>query len=106
MTVYQPGDNISVSFTVRDANGTLYDPTTVRFHYTNPAGTLSTKTYGVDGVVTKPSTGLYKLSIFVPYALASVGDWYYDAQALDGSGNSLLVEDGRFTVGSLATVTS
>ncbi len=102
--VYEPGDEVAITFNVTDNAGVDYDPATVKFHYINPAGTLSTKIVGTDSVATKVSAGHYKLLIYIPYAAASVGEWHYDAQALDGSANSLKVEAGTFRVKAIRTV--
>lgn len=102
--IYQPGDEVAIAFVITDNTGASYDPPVVKFHYKDAAGTANTKTYLTDSAVTKTSAGHYKLVIYVPYAAASVGDWYYDAQALDGSANSLLVEPGQFTVESIGTL--
>lgn len=105
VNTYQPGDEVSITFTVRDSTSTLYDPASVKFHYTDSAGTDYTKIYGTDtDVVSKTSTGIYKLVIYIPYATVSIGNWHYDAQALDGSNNSLLVEDGVFIVKQINTL--
>ncbi len=104
INTYQPGDQVAITFAVTDNTGAAYDPAAVRFHYTDAVGTDYTKIYLTDAVVTKVSVGHYKLIINVPYASASVGDWYYDAQALDGSAVSLLVEDGLFHVESIGTL--
>lgn len=105
VNVYQPGDQVTISFTVRDSNDTLYDPASVKFHYKDAQGTSYTKIYLIDtDVVSKTSTGLYKLLIFVPYAATSIGDWYYDAQALNAGGQSIILEYSVFNVVDLETL--
>lgn len=91
MTLYQPGDSVRVLFYTYDANGNPADATTVRIHLRNAAEVWTTYTYGVDGALTKLATGSYQLLVYVPNAAASTGDWRYEGQALDGSGNSLTV---------------
>jgi hypothetical protein len=103
--IYQPGDEVAIAFAITDSTGAAYDPATVRFHYTDPLGVDYLKTYLIDtAFVTKVSTGNYKLVIFIPYNNASKGMWYYDAQALDGSTNSLLVQAGSFYVEAIGTL--
>lgn len=95
---YDPGDAVKVLAAFEDGNGAAYDPPIVRFHYRDSQGTLNTKVYGTDSVVTKLADGSYQLLIYIPYSRGSAGDWSHDVQALDGSGNSLSAQGGRFTV--------
>ena len=106
--MFYPGDSLKIRYTITsETTGELYDPATVRFHYKDPAGTITTKTYGVDtSVVSKIATGIYQLIIYIPYTLASVGRWRIDGQALDGSNNSLDVTTVYRDVSTLETLTS
>ena len=101
---YQPGDEIAVTIEIVDNLGAVYDPAVVKYHYTDPLGVYYTKTYGTDAVVTKTSAGHYKLVIYIPYVASAAGNWYYDAQAIDGNGNSVLVENGQFLVQTIRTL--
>jgi uncharacterized protein YfaS (alpha-2-macroglobulin family) len=102
---YQPGDVVKILFTIVQADGlTPFDPSSVRFHTINPAGTKTTKTFGTDSEVTKLSTGVYQFLLAIPYTAAAVGTWTYDAQGLDAGSNSLLVESDDFEVVYLRTI--
>jgi len=104
-TKHHPGDSIAIPFEVRDSTNTLADPSEVLFHYTDPLGADATKVYGVDtDVVSRTSTGIYRLLIYIPYSTNSYGRWHYDGQARDGSGNSLTVSRGYFDVTRLETL--
>lgn len=102
--VYNPGDTVEILYTIMDGNGAPYDPPTVEFHYKDSQGTLHTKTVGSDSAATKTADGHYQLVIPIPYTNDSAGDWCYDSEALDGSGNSLDVQYGVFVVRRLATL--
>lgn len=72
---YDLGDLVRVSapFT-RVSNGAAVDPTAVKLSVRNPAGTVTTYTYGSgDGVIVRDSTGNYHADLDTPTA----GDWYY-----------------------------
>lgn len=102
--VYQPGDQVTVTFDVLNtATGLYYDPDVVRFHYTDPTGADYIKTYLTNSEVTRLSLGHFALVINVPYATSAVGTWYYDAQGLIAS-VSVVVEDNYFVVKSLPTL--
>jgi hypothetical protein len=106
--MFYPGDSMKIRYNITsETTGELYDPATVRFHYKNPAGTIVTKTYGVDtDVVSKIATGIYQLVIYIPYTLTSVGRWYIDGQSLDGSSNSLDLTHLYRDVAPVETLTS
>lgn len=106
--MFYPGDSMKIRYSITsETTGELYDPATVRFHYEDPAGTITTKIYGTDtDVVSKIATGVYQLVIYIPYTLASVGRWTIDGQALDGSNNSLDVTSVYRDVVKLKTLTS
>lgn len=106
LTVKQPGDSYAAVVTFTNvATGLPYDPSAVKFHYRDPAGTAFTKVYGVDtAVVSKLSTGVYQLVIYIPYDRAAIGLWSVDAQALDGSNNSQDISHITFTVVMIGTL--
>lgn len=67
-STYDVGDIVTVQATFTDTGGTVGDPTTVYFHYENPAGSVSTagRTSTAAGPVngiTKVSTGIYTYDI-------------------------------------------
>lgn len=68
------GDLVKVTgtFTDPDNSDAAIDPTVVKLSFRNPAGTVTTWTYG-GGEITKVSTGVYTANIDANAA----GRWYY-----------------------------
>lgn len=99
MTLYEPGDSVAITFTVKNTLGQNADPTTLYIHYADATGTWTTATYGVTSNFTKLATGVYQLILYIPNAAASSGRWYYEGAALDASSNPLTVSKGNFQVG-------
>ena len=69
---YHVGQGIDTTGTFK-LSGSVADPTTVRAQVMDPSENITTYTYGVDGALTKQSTGVYALSFTVDEA----GDWWY-----------------------------
>lgn len=69
---YDVGDEIRVTGTFTNSAGTATDPTAVLFKVKNPAGTITTYTYGTDAELVKSATGVY----YVDLDLATSGTWY------------------------------
>ena len=69
---YSQGNRIRTSAAFTNANGQAIDPATVTCKYKTPAGTITTKTYGIDGEVVKDGPGNYHLDIDA----SAVGAWY------------------------------
>lgn len=104
MIVFEPGDQITIDFKdIVDGNKAAFDPTTVKFHYKPPDQSVTTVTYPASGT-SRIATGWYRLLISIPYSVTSVGIWRVDAQGLDGSSVSLLVEPIAFEVVSTGTL--
>ena len=59
---YLAGDLIRVSVTF-ETDGLPVDPTTVLLKYKNPAGTITTWTFGVNNQVVKDKVGAYRADI-------------------------------------------
>lgn len=55
------GDLKTIAITFRDEDGTPTDPTTVMLVLTDPVGTATTFTFGVDAGLIKDSTGVYHM---------------------------------------------
>lgn len=70
---YDIGDKVRTSFVIKDADGNLADPTTVRCKYKDPEGTVTTKLYGTDSEVVRDSVGNYHLDFIV----TSAGFWHW-----------------------------
>lgn len=66
-----------------ERGGEGVDPTTVIFKYKNPAGTITTLTYGVDAEVVKSATGVY----YVDVDGDTSGTWFYRFEST-GTGKS------------------
>jgi hypothetical protein len=69
---YQRDTEVELKGTFKDAAGNLTDPTDVALEVLNPAGTLSTYTYGASEV-SKESAGIYTKAV----TLDASGRWYY-----------------------------
>lgn len=69
---YHLGDKPRCTGTIEQTDGTNIDPSVVKARYRNPAGTVTTLTYG-DGVLLKSATGVYYFDL----DLNAVGRWYY-----------------------------
>jgi hypothetical protein len=105
MTTIAPPGNIKELYgRIRDANGSLYDPPTVVFHVTSPAGVQTAYEYTVDDEVTRVNTGVYKLTLPIVYSNATVGTWAYGLQALDLSNVSLGFNDDGFVIEAAGTL--
>ena len=73
MNNYYKGNLIRLSATFSNSAGTSIDPTAVFVDVTNPAGTKTTYTYGVDEEVIKDDVGDYHIDI----SATSGGEWLY-----------------------------
>lgn len=91
INAYDVGDAVRFSVTFQDLNGTNVDPDTVVFKTKNPAGTISTYTYGSDAEVVKDSTGKYHCDIVV----GSEGFWF---ARWEGSGTVYAAGDTKIYV--------
>ena len=63
INVYDYGDDVRVTGTFTDADGTAQDPTAVLFSYKVGTGTATTYTYGEDEELVKSATGVYYVDI-------------------------------------------
>lgn len=92
MTTKAPGESITPQITIKDADGQVYDPTSLTLKIYDSGGTLQET---IDkGSMTNPSTGVY----YYVYDLASdadEGDWRYDW--IGGSADTV-IETVYFTV--------
>lgn len=82
--VYDQGDLIRVTGTFKNDAGANADPTTVAFKVKNPAGTVTTYAYPVDGSLIKSATGIYYVDVDTSSA---DGQWMYRWEAT-GSGQA------------------
>jgi len=94
----QPGDSRRVLFYTRDSSGALTDAATLHMYLRNALGVWTTYNYPTT-LLTKIDTGTYQLIVYIPNAATSTGQWKYEGEALDGSGNPLTVSVGGFEVG-------
>jgi hypothetical protein len=98
INVYDPGDSVRVTFTVRDNTDVVTDPSALLFRYRDSAGTWTTLTYGVDAAVVRSGVGVFYVIIYIPNAAASAGEWRYEGEARNASAQSLTVTQGSFRV--------
>lgn len=66
----------TITFKVKNETTGLWeptDPTTVTFKFKDPAGTITTRTYGIADEITKVSTGVYRCS----FVVTDSGSWWY-----------------------------
>jgi len=88
---YDTGDLVRVTGTFTTAAGVALDPTALYLKYKNPAGTVTTLTYGVDAAVVKDSTGVYHVDISATTAGVWMYRWY-------STGTGQAAEEHWFTV--------
>jgi hypothetical protein len=70
---YDRGDMVELKGTFTNDAGTLTNPTAVTCRVKNPNGVITVYVYGVDGALTRPSTGVYTLALTPDIA----GAWTY-----------------------------
>lgn len=91
MKLYDKGDIVQVTGAFTNAAAAPQDPTAVVFRMVNPAGTVTSYTFGVDGQLVKDSVGNYHVDVD-----ASVeGVWHY---RWESTGTGQAAEEGQFTV--------
>jgi len=71
--VYKQGALVRVRANFENAAGTAIDPTAILCKYSNPAGTVTTLTYGTDVELVRSATGIY----YVDIDASSPGRWNY-----------------------------
>jgi uncharacterized protein YfaS (alpha-2-macroglobulin family) len=77
--IYYQGETVGLKATVKDADGTLTDPSTVTITIVDPTGTEKV----TDSAMTKKSTGIYQYD----YTIASdavAGIWTSEVKATSG----------------------
>ncbi len=99
MGVYQNGTEVQIkeNFGLETIPGDFStfvptDPTTVTFYLRDPNGTIATYVFGVDAELTNPSVGVY---ILTPVGINLGGVWTYRAA---GTGTVTAVIEGEFTI--------
>lgn len=88
---YDVGDLVRISATFANVSGVNADPTTVKAKFKNPAGTVTTYTYGTDVQLVKDATGKYHVDI----SITSNGEWWY---RWEGTGAVQAAEENDFVV--------
>lgn len=88
--IYDVGDVVRCTGTFA-TSGTNVDPSTVKFKFKTPAGTITTYTYGTDAQLVKSATGIY----YVDVPAASSGGWAY---RFESTGAGKAAAEGRFEV--------
>lgn len=92
MAAYNIGDKPRCTGTVEQTDDTPINPSVVKAWYRNPAGTVTTLTYGTDAALIRLSTGVYYFDLDVDTA----GRWYYGFYST-GTGKAS-GDDGVITV--------
>lgn len=87
---FDVGDSVLLAASFKKA-GQLIDPTNVFFRYRNPSNVTTTLQYGVDGAVTKTSTGEYRLNV----SANAAGVWSY---RIYSTGTGEAAREGQFLV--------
>ncbi len=91
-STYDIGDKIRETVTFTNVSGTVTDPTAIKCHVENPAGTVTTYTYAAtSGNITRSSTGVYLLDI------TSTGLGLYEVR-WTGTGSLVATVEGWFSV--------
>lgn len=72
MNSYPISEPVHLTVTFATSGGTATDPTTITCKQRNPAGTITTNTYG-DGVLLRDGAGLYHLDL----TPTTAGVWSY-----------------------------
>lgn len=80
MNIYDIGDVVRCTGSFKDNTGAAIDPPTVKFKKKDPAGTITTLTYGVDSAVVKDSVGNYRCDVDCDRA----GIFYYRWESTGG----------------------
>lgn len=90
-TTYDYGDQVRVTCTFTDLNGSAADPTGITFKWKTPEGTASSYVYGTDAELVKSATGIY----YVDLPLNVEGVWHY---RFEGTGSLVAADEGHLTV--------
>lgn len=93
IAAYDLGETVRISVAITNAVGAAADPTGLTIKIRNPAGTITTYTYGTDAQLVKLSTGNYYVDWSIPLAAASEGAWSY---RFDGTGTNACASEGTF----------
>lgn len=88
---YDKNDIVRCRAEFRNTSDVLTDPTSVVFKFKNPAGTITTYTYGTDVELVKENTGIY----YVDIDIDSIGSWSY---RFEGSGSLKTASESKFTI--------
>lgn len=92
MASFNVGDKVRVVGTLKQADGTLIDPTAVYGWFVDPLGTKNHYQYGFGAQITRDSTGVYFMDIDTDVP----GTFYY---GFYGTGTAKAASvDGEFSV--------
>jgi len=92
MATYEQGQQVRLTGTFKDVNGTATDPTAVTFKYSVNNGVVTTLVYGTDAALVKSATGVY----YVDLNLTTAGTYRYGfkgAGVIDVVGEGTLVAE-------------
>ena len=88
---YDQKDLVRCTATWTNSAGVNVDPTAVIFKFMNPAGTITTYTYGVDAALVKEETGVYHVDIDA----SASGTWYY---RFESTGTGQAADEAQFEI--------
>ena len=88
---YDINDLVRCTAQFKTTSGTLVDPTAVIFKLKNPAGTVTSFTYGVDADLVRDSLGKYHIDV----AVDRVGIWHY---RFEGTGTAKAASESKFSI--------
>ena len=96
MNAYWPGQGVKVyTSTPFKVGSTPTDPTVTTLTIRNPAGTVTTYTYGVDAGLVRVTAGDFYLNLVIPTDATAEGKWTY---AFRGTNNCQAADEGQFEV--------
>ena len=91
-STYDIGDRIRETVTFKNASSAVADPTAVKCHVENPAGTVTTHIYAIStGEIVRSSTGVYYLDV------TTTGHGQYEVR-WTGTGTVVASVEGWFSV--------
>ena len=95
MNAYDTGDLVELRATIKDKNGSLVDPSSVKFKIKKPSGTKLTYAYGTDEIVERESLGVYIVNVTIDEAHSTTRIWKWRVETT-GAGTG--AENEKFQV--------
>jgi hypothetical protein len=92
---YDRGDQVRLSLTTQ-VGGAATDPTLLKLLIKDPAGALTTLTYGVDVLIVKDSVGHYRYDLTLPQSGVWAYRWEATGAVVGAEERTFRVERGAF----------